>query len=127
MAFERDLDERGLPDGYALQDGLEMSPADAAQGMAYGAGFILIDVREAEELVQASLDGAVHIPLGDLKARVNEIDADEETPIGVLCHHGQRSLYAAVYLHQEGLTGARSIAGGIDLWSRAVDTSVPRY
>jgi len=75
----------------------------------------------------ASIDGALHIPMGETASRLNEIDADETTPIGVICHSGRRSLQVTMYLHEQGLSGARSVAGGIDLWSVDVDPNVPRY
>lgn len=123
---ERGLDDAGMPQGSRVREGLEITPRDAAAGLGANE-LILIDVREPEELALASIEGAVHIPLGELKTRVHEIDADEDTPIGVICHHGIRSFHAAIYLQQEGLLGARSVAGGIDLWSRAVDPGTPRY
>ncbi len=124
----RELDARGLPEGYPFQDGLEISPREAAAALAAGrSGFLLIDCREAFELELASIVGALHIPKGDTAARLNEIDADEDTPIGVICHSGVRSLHVAAYLQEQGLGGARSIVGGIDLWSRDIDPGVPRY
>ena len=50
-----------------------------------------------------------------------------EQPIVVYCHHGVRSLYVTVALRRLGFQDVRSLAGGIDLWSRDIDASVPRY
>jgi rhodanese-related sulfurtransferase len=122
----RPIDERGLPEGHPFDPNLETTPREVRDGLAND-NVLLIDVREAEELAVASVEGALHIPLGDLPSRYLEIDADEDTPIAVICHSGRRSLNAAMFLHQQGLTGARSVAGGIDLWSIDIDPSVPRY
>jgi len=43
------------------------------------------------------------------------------------CHHGQRSLKAREILVGAGFHNVRSLAGGIDAWSRDVDSDVPRY
>ena len=43
------------------------------------------------------------------------------------CHHGMRSRQAASFLRQVGFPQARSLAGGIDRWSLAVDPKVARY
>jgi adenylyltransferase/sulfurtransferase len=43
------------------------------------------------------------------------------------CHHGIRSLSAANFLEQQGVTPVFSLAGGIDAWSLQVDSKVPRY
>jgi rhodanese-related sulfurtransferase len=124
----RELDERGLPEGYPLQVQLEMTPRQAAAALKReGSGFILIDCREPFELERARIEGTVDIPMGEVASRLSEIDADEETPIGVICHSGRRSLQVAMYLQEQGLRGARSVAGGIDLWSVDIDPSVPRY
>ena len=90
-------------------------------------GFLLIDVRESEELAVASVSNALHIPMGDIPARINELDVDEDTTIAVLCHTGRRSLQVAMYMQQQGLAGTRSVAGGIDWWSLKIDDSIPRY
>jgi len=121
------LDDRGLPEGSAPREGLEISPREAAALLGSDPEAVLLDVREAEELAAASIVGAVHVPMSDFARAFRELDVDEGTPIAVICHVGQRSLRVAVLLHREGLRGARSVFGGIDLWSRAVDPSVPRY
>ena len=103
---------------------LEISPAEAAallkQGMAK-----FIDVRTPQEYDIACIEGC---PLVD-QALAKEIVESwpKDTPIVTVCHHGVRSLDAAVYLRQQGLTQTRSLRGGIELWSRTVDSSVPRY
>ncbi len=125
-APQRPLDERGLPEGHPFDAALETTPRAVRDGLRADE-LILIDVREAGELAVASVEGALHIPLGELPSRYLEIDADEETPIAVICHTGRRSLSATLFLHQQGLTGARSVAGGIDLWSVDIDRTVPRY
>ena len=123
----RELDERGLPEGYPLQERLEMTPREAAAALGGDDGFILIDCREPFELAMARIEGTLDIPMGEVASRLGEIDADEETPIGVICHSGRRSLQVAVFLQEQGLSGARSVAGGIDLWSVDIDPGVPRY
>ena len=103
---------------------LEISPAEAAALMK-GGSVRLIDVRTPQEYAIARIEGC---PLVD-QALAKEIVETwpKDTSIITVCHHGVRSLDAAVYLRQQGLTQTRSMRGGIDLWSRAIDPSVPRY
>lgn len=116
------------PPRWHFQEALEISaPETAERFQNRDEEFVLIDIREAKELEICSIDGALHIPMGDLPSRINEIDADEDTTIALICHTGRRSLNATIFLQQQGLSGARSVAGGIEWWSLRIDPSVPRY
>ena len=84
----------------------------------------LVDVRQPWEAAIASLPGSLLIPLRELPGRLRELDASR--PVITYCHVGVRSADAAAFLRQEGFR-ARSLAGGIDAWSRVVDPEVPRY
>lgn len=90
----------------------------------------LLDVRQPEELAVARIAGALHIPLGELPARVGELGAPSATgalPLVAFCHHGVRSEMAGRILERNGFTGVAHLSGGIDAWSVMVDPSVPRY
>ena len=87
---------------------------------------LLLDVREPWEAATASISGATLIPMNEVPGRAFT-ELDEDAPIAVLCHHGSRSLSVANWLRQQGFEKAQSVAGGIDAWSRTVDSSVPRY
>ena len=117
------------PAGWHFQPNLEISATQAHQFHCQEkpTDFLLIDVREAHELDISSIDGAVHIPMGDIPSRINELDVDEDTTIAVLCRSGKRSLDVTIYLHEQGLSGARSVAGGINWWAQKVDPSLKQY
>ena len=88
-----------------------LSPADVhATADAY-----LIDVREGTELEQARIDGAHHIPLGELVTRLHEVPRDRT--VYVFCHVGGRSAQAVAYLEQQGVD-AVNVDGGIVGWYR---------
>jgi rhodanese-related sulfurtransferase len=53
------------------------------------------------------------------------LDPGKETL--VLCHHGVRSMRAALFLASQGFRDVKNIEGGIDAYSRRVDSSVPLY
>jgi NADPH-dependent 2,4-dienoyl-CoA reductase/sulfur reductase-like enzyme/rhodanese-related sulfurtransferase len=72
-------------------------------------GFIL-DVREPFELTVESVNGAVNIPLGQLRSRLNELPADRE--IHVICRSGQRAYMATRILLQNGFK-AKNVSGGM--------------
>jgi monothiol glutaredoxin len=49
------------------------------------------------------------------------------TPIAFYCHHGMRSRGVAQSVVQEGFRKVYNLKGGIDAWSLAIDSSIPRY
>ena len=74
-----------------------------------GEGFLL-DVREAFELAVEEAPGAVNIPMGQLRGRLNELPRDRE--ILVICRSGGRAYYATRMLLQSGFK-ARTLSGGM--------------
>lgn len=87
--------------------------------------FCLLDVRELDEREAARIEPSLHIPMGEVPARVGELPHDRR--IVVYCHSGTRSAMIAGYLEGQGFEGIANLSGGIDAWSRKVDPSVPRY
>lgn len=86
----------------------------------------LIDVRQPDEYAFAKIEGAKLIPLGEIIARMGEIDDTRDTVIH--CKMGGRSARAIEALQQHGYTGKLSnLVGGITAWSNDVDSSVPKY
>ncbi len=105
---------------------LEITVEDVARRRAaQDAELVLLDVREAEELALCRIEGAAHIPMGDIPNRLQHLDPDKD--LVVFCHHGVRSASVANWLRQQGLERVWSMRGGIDAWSVAIDQRVPRY
>lgn len=77
---------------------------------------VVLDVREDHEWAAGHIDGAIHIPLGDLPARVGELDPVARTV--VVCHVGGRSARATQWLQAQG-HDAVNLAGGMDAWQDA--------
>ena len=103
----------------------EISPIELNDRLAGDVPPVVLDVREDWELALASLDGVVHIPMGQIPDRLSELQKDDE--IAVLCHHGGRSGQVVAFLKQSGFTRVINVTGGIDAWSRDVDTGIPEY
>lgn len=85
---------------------------------------VLLDVRESHEVAYAKIDPHVHIPMGTIPLRYEEIDKD--TPIVVMCHTGVRSAAVCRFLEPLGYK-TTNLEGGIEAWSQLVDPGVPRY
>jgi adenylyltransferase/sulfurtransferase len=106
-------------------DDLQISAKEVNERIASGENLLLVDVREPWEYELCRIPNAKLIPLGTLPANLNALlDADD---VICYCHHGMRSLDAAVWLRQQGVESAKSMAGGIERWSVEVDPQVPRY
>jgi NADPH-dependent 2,4-dienoyl-CoA reductase/sulfur reductase-like enzyme/rhodanese-related sulfurtransferase len=73
-------------------------------------GAFLLDVRQPPELVVESVPGAVNIPLGQLRTRLEELPRDRE--IHIICRSAQRGYYATRILLQNGFN-ARNLSGGM--------------
>ncbi|NUL44734.1 rhodanese-like domain-containing protein [Cellulosimicrobium funkei] len=73
----------------------------------------ILDVREDDEWVLGRAAGALHIPLGELPERLEELDPD--TDYYVICRTGGRSMRAAEFMVVRGYS-AINIAGGSGSW-----------
>src|SRR5690349_19296093 len=104
----------------------EITPEDVKSQLEARENFILLDVREPWEFEAAHIEGSKLMPMGDVPSRAHqELDPDEH--IIVICHHGVRSLNVTSWLRQQGFDNAQSLCGGIDAWSRRIDSKVPLY
>ena len=85
---------------------------------------VLLDVREDDEWARGHAAGAQHIPMGDVPARMAEIDT--EATLYVVCHAGGRSQRVAQYLARNGYEPI-NVAGGMLSWSEAGRPVVTDY
>jgi len=90
-----------------------------------GEDLTLLDIREPFEWALSRLPGAQYLPLSELHLRWREIPRDR--PVVVFCHHGERSRLLIEQLAEAGYDNLINLRGGIEAWSRRVDSSVPRY
>ena len=102
----------------------DVEPEEAQQMIQQGKAYVL-DVREDDELDMAALEGAIHIPMGEIPTRWAELPTS--LTCIVMCHHGMRSAQVIRYLNQANPGTWINLTGGIDAWSRLVDPDVPRY
>lgn len=105
---------------------LEISAAELAARQKENSALVLLDVREGWEYAEAHLDRSLLMPMGDVPSRAHQ-ELDPDANIIAYCHHGTRSLNAALWLREQGFDNAQSLAGGIDGWSQRIDPAVPRY
>lgn len=87
----------------------------------------LVDVRQPWEHELVHLPDDRLLPLDELVERADELDPPAGALIVAYCHHGIRSINAAVLLERLGHARVASLAGGIDRWAIEIDPSLPRY
>jgi len=75
-----------------------------------GGPHVVLDVREPDELAICQLEGALHIPMASVPARLGELPRQQ--PLVVMC---------------AGFENALNLEGGIDAWANEVDSSMAQY
>ncbi|MDD2694604.1 MAG: molybdopterin-synthase adenylyltransferase MoeB [Anaerolineales bacterium] len=105
--------------------GWDIAASDLAKRLKVGNHIRLIDVREPHELEISHLEGAQLIPLGQLAARLSELDSAQE--IVLFCKSGTRSARALELLLSAGFRKVKNLKGGINAWAREVDPRLPIY
>jgi adenylyltransferase/sulfurtransferase len=111
--------------GRARRVEFDVTPVALKASIDRGEGVVLVDVREPREYELCHLEGARLLPLGQLPARMGELDKRSE--IIVYCHVGVRSTQAVSFLRRAGFLNVRNLLGGIDAWAREADSKMPRY
>ena len=119
----------GLPSHDRADDSAsadwDISARDLQTRLARDPNLLLLDVREPHELRISSIRDSVNIPLGQLTARLSELDTAREMVI--LCKSGTRSRRALELLVSAGFKKVKNLHGGINAWARDVDASLPIY
>lgn len=85
----------------------------------------MIDVRDPEEFARGHLPGAELHPASQIAEWSRALDPEQE--ILLYCHHGIRSLHAAMHLSALGFKKVSHLRGGLDAYSLRADSSMPRY
>ncbi len=109
----------------AAEQGLEVRPRALSAELGARKRLQLVDVREPFEWEICHIAGSVLIPLGELPARLDELD--ERVPVVAICHTGRRSLDAARFLRSRGFADARSLNGGVAMWAEEIQPDMAKY
>ena len=103
----------------------EVSVQELKRRLDAGDKLQLIDVREPWEVAIARIPGSTPIPLGQLPARLGELQSDSD--IIVMCKSGGRSRRATELLLARGYERAANLAGGIEAWADEIEPDLPTY
>lgn len=115
-----------VPEVYNLGNQYEITPAELAEWLQRDDRPYLLDVRNPNEVVIASIPGTdLVIPIDQLPERINELDTARE--MVVYCRSGVRSGRGVELLKGAGFRKVKNLLGGILRWSDDVDPSVAKY
>lgn len=85
----------------------------------------LIDVREPYEYEAGHIDGALNIPLGELKTgSALQLGLNTDQSLAFICRGGGRSAQACEWANAQGLDHVLNVQGGMLAWRQAVDANI---
>ena len=87
--------------------------------------FMLLDVRNIQEVLFSKINGSIHIPMNEIMDRINELDSNKE--IIIQCKSGKRSARVCEYLMTQNFKNVKNLTGGIIAWSDEIDNSIQVY
>jgi rhodanese-related sulfurtransferase len=111
----------------------EITVNDLGKKLKSDEKFILLDVRELEELDYAKIEDErlEVVPMSKLADQgtnaLPESVRSQELPVYIMCHHGTRSAQVTAWLSEQGYNKVFNVAGGINAYARSVDSSVGLY
>jgi rhodanese-related sulfurtransferase len=80
---------------------------------------LILDVRDAAEFAAGHIQGAKHIPMAELLARMKEIEKFKDKPVLVHCQKGMRAKGACSILKAQQFSQLHNLQGGLDAWVEA--------
>ena len=106
-----------------------ITPDEAAEMMATGNGYVVVDVRSKEEYDKGHIPGAINVPIDSLKQDIRNNEAipelaDKKKVYMIYCRSGRRSNEAAKLLSGFGYKHIYEFGGIID-WKGEIEASKP--
>ncbi|PKL85861.1 MAG: MBL fold metallo-hydrolase [Ignavibacteriae bacterium HGW-Ignavibacteriae-1] len=103
--------------GYKTKHITQISAEDLHDKVKGSEKFVLLDVRATNEFEDSHIEGAINIPVADLRERYTELHKDDT--IIVICSSGNRSSLGVSILSQHDFKNLYNVAGGITGYSEA--------
>jgi rhodanese-related sulfurtransferase len=101
-----------------LQGWKAVGPLEATQLINHQDAVVL-DIREANEVGDGYILNSVHVPLSQLKDRVQRLEKYKRRPVVVACRSGSRSSVACTTLSKHDFSDLYHLRGGILAWQGA--------
>lgn len=104
-----------------------MTPEELNNLIESGLTPVLIDVREARELQHGMIEGAIHIPMNEVPASMENLAGYQDKPVVLICRSGQRSAQVGQFMEHVGFTNVINLESGMNGWATIIDTSMTVY
>jgi len=104
---------------------IELSVSELSKLRDCKLSYLLLDVREAEEVMRCTFSDTLHIRMHQIPSSLNTLP--QEQLMIVFCHYGIRSRMVVEFLQQQGFTNVINLAGGIDAWAKEIEPTMERY
>lgn len=104
--------------GSRLRGYTQLEPSDAVR-LYNHEDAVMLDVREDKEYADGHILDSRHIPLGQLRDKLDELANLREKSIIVACRSGHRSATACAKLRKEGFEKVFNLKGGVMAWQNA--------
>jgi glyoxylase-like metal-dependent hydrolase (beta-lactamase superfamily II)/rhodanese-related sulfurtransferase len=103
--------------GYRTSHITQISAEDLHDMVIGSSRFVLLDVRAPLEYEDGHIEGAINIPVADLRERYTELNMEDD--IIIICSSGNRSSLGVSILSQHGFNNLFNVAGGMSGYSAA--------
>src|ERR1700761_2844156 len=107
----------GGPAGRPIERIEWIDPEELARRVAGPEAPVVLDVRNGSEYAAEHIPGSLHIPYGDIAARIDELPRDRQ--IAAISRGGKRSGLAASILQREGFADVIHVGKGVGAWRAA--------
>ena len=96
----------------------EVTPVELRRGLRSGSPPQILDVRTRGEFRKEHIEGAVNIPIAELRSQADALPFDRGKPVVVVCLSAHRSIPAVRILNDHGYDRVSQMAGGMLAWRR---------
>ncbi len=105
----------------------QMTSTELQAMLTSGVKPVLIDVREGHELANGTIEDAIHIPMNEVPARLEEFAPYKDKTVVLICRSGKRSAQVGQFMEHAGFTDVINLEDGMNGWATDVDTSMTVY
>ena len=105
----------------------QMTAPELQSYLTTEASAVLVDVREAHELPNGVLEGAIHIPMQQVPEVLEQLEPHRSSPLVLVCRTGNRSGQVGLFLEGVGFTDVINLVGGMNSWAADVDSTMHIY